>query len=273
MHKSIAHLRSIPLLSALLLAAAAPSPAQQAEPRATDAALAERMGAFLRLMKEDSRDSMAVFFPRRGDWTWVQTRRDPQTGARIGTGVWRFPAAETLRAIGAGGPVCSSFDQPYGEFGPFEGFLGMRVRAQPTGWRRVDGSRFVPPGESPRSSAFVEWRREDGAWVLSAFGDDAVPFTEPAGVPRSMIVRDTLPLPAGGDFAAEADWITFEGYRYVKHGQPRKVDAKDLSRLGRFGRVPVFVPRGHLTAPELLYVPVRPGEYQPYEAVRPQPCR
>jgi hypothetical protein len=233
--------------------------------------LESRNEAFLRAVEKAPRDSVAAFFPRRGDWTWTQVAHGAPPGR--GLSVWRFAATETLRAIGRGGPVCASFWQSGGGVGPVETMLVMRVNRGGTRWRRVAGNRFVPRGESARSPVFVQWRREDGRWVVSAFGDATYWIVH---VPRELrggdVVRDTmLSLPSTPVYAAEAPWyldnrpITFEGSRYVKYGRPRAVADSLITRIGRFGSIGVYTGKGDADA-EIVYIPVAPGEYQPYQA-------
>jgi len=261
----------IPLL-ACSLAATLPLAAQTGAP--AGATLEARMQAFLREVPETPNTALAAFFPRRGDWTWVQTLRD-ERGRRRRTGVWRFPGAETLRAIGAGGPVCGSFDLIRGEFGPFEGRFGMQAIMNRGGpWRRVRGSRFVPPGASARSPVFVEWRREDGQWVVAAFGDEDIYFPRLLGRWSGPFSRDTTLVPEDAAFAP-ADWytITIEGRRAVKYGLPRAIDRVLLARIGVLHRVSVYVERGSaLEGSELMYLATAPGQYQPYETPAPMPC-
>ena len=59
--------------------------------------------------------------------------------------------------------------------------------------------------------------------------------------------------------------ITFEGRLYIKYGLPRRIEARDLTRVGLFGRVRFYAEREHATAPEVLYVATAPGEFQPYQ--------
>lgn len=231
--------------------------------------LESRNGAFLRAVNDAPLDSVAAFFPRRGDWTWTQAAEGAPPQHRLT--VWRFAATETLRAIGPGGPVCASFWQSGGGVGPLETVLIMRIKWHRTRWRRVAGNRFVPPGESSRSPVFVQWRREDGRWVVSAFGDATYWFPRVLGEFRSHVVRDTvLRLPPTPVYAAEAPWyvenrpISFEGYRYVKYGRPRVIADSLLTRIGRFGPIGVYTAKDDADA-EVLYIPVTPGEYQPYQ--------
>ncbi|MFL5380955.1 MAG: hypothetical protein ACJ8GN_00380 [Longimicrobiaceae bacterium] len=242
--------------------------------------LESRNEAFLRAVTQAPRDSVAAFFPRRGDWTWTQVAEGAPPGYR--PKVWRFAATQTLRAIGRGGPACGSFLQLSGGVGAIETVLIMRINRGGVRWRRVAGNRFVPPGESAPSRVFVQWRREDGRWVVSAFGDETYWFPHVPGEFRGGdAVRDTVRrLPSIPVYAAEAPWyldgrpITFEGYRYTRYGRPRAIADSLLTRVGRFGPIGVYTAKGDDDA-EILYIPVAPGEYQPYQAGhgRVHPCR
>jgi hypothetical protein len=230
--------------------------------------LESRNEAFLRAVRRAPDDSVAAFFPRRGDWTWTRVTEGAPPGHP--PAVWRFAAPETLRTVWRHGPVCNSFRG-------FEGYLGneleMRIEADGTRWRRVAGNRFVPPGESARSPMFVQWRREDGRWVVSAFGHGTHWFPRVLGYSRGDdVVPDTvLQLPPTPVYAAEAPWyldsrtIYFKDRRYTKYGLPRAIsDTLSLRRIGRFGRIGVYVDTGSVYA-ELLYIPLAPGRYQLYE--------
>jgi hypothetical protein len=259
---------------ALVMAAALPLAAQTGAPAT---ALDGRMESFLLVMEEGNRERLVAFCPRSGDWMWLRT-----TAQGNRTGVWRFPGQETPRAMGAGGPVCTSFHWPGGEYGPVRGSLAGEVEKNPSGWRRVRGNRFVPPGASARSPVFVEWRREGDAWVVSAFGEQAAHDPSPAqqaqAVSRWMVSRDTT-LPAGEPaYAADAPWyvanevITLDGWRYIQYGLPRAFGPGELVRIGTLGRVAVYAAAGDTAEPEMLMVPVRPGEFQRYQGFRPPPC-
>ena len=141
----------------------------------------------------------------------------------------------------------------------------------------------MPPGAGPRSPVFVEWRREDGDWVIAAFGETR-PWWPPeprlAGVPvvpRDGIARDTLLVPAGAAYAADAEWytanrpITLDGHRYIRYGLPRRFEPGALVRIGTLERVAVYAPPDDTQRPYLVMVPVRPGEFQVYESVIPRP--
>lgn len=263
--------RNLILLLAGSLAAAAQITAQTGTPAAA-ATLDARMQAFLREVEETPNTGLVSYFPRRGDWTRVQTIRDDERGSPPRLGVWRFPGGATARAIGMDGPVCDSFDGIRGEFGPFEGRLGMHAMLNPGIWRRVRGNRFVPPGASDRSTVFVEWRREDGEWVVSAFGDEGILYTprvqEP---PRGPFVSDRTAVAKDTAFAP-ADWytITVQGRRLPTYGRPRALDRDRLVRIGHLYGVNVYVERGEENG--FRYLPVAPGQFQPYEHLSPLPC-
>lgn len=280
-HRTLGRNLLLPPL-ALLLAAALPLAAQTRAPDSADATLAARMQAFLHEMQQGTRERIATFFPRQGEWTRVRTLLRAPGGNRTQT--QRFPGAETLRVIDAGGPACMSFDRPGGEYGPFEGYLRMQVLMNPSGWRRVRGNRFVPPDAFARSPVFVEWRREAGEWVVSAFGEEDVYHPEGPrllGVPaprRGTVVRDTVLVPEGAAYAAGADWyagnevITLDGWRYIQYGLPRRFQPHELERIGTLGRVAIYAAAGDARAPEMLMVATGPGEFHLYQGFRPRPC-
>lgn len=249
-------------LAAVLSLAALPAAGQ-----APDAALNVRMRAFVEAAPDAPNDSVAAFFPRRGDWTWVQTWHHRGHGGPLRVGVWRFGAAETLRAIGAGGPVCESFDGP-GGIGPHEGRFGMQTEMHRGTWRRLRGTRFVPPGETDASPVFVEWRREDGRWVVSALGDAGVYFPRVLGRPARPAWRDTTGVPENAAFAP-ADWytITLNGLRYPKYGNPRPLDRARLVRIGQYQRVSMFAARDEDPDwPSVVHLLTAPDQVQAYEA-------
>jgi hypothetical protein len=261
------------LLIAVLTLGALPVTAQAGAAGAGQTSLGARMQAFLAEVEDEPNTELAAFFPRRGDWTWVQTIRDEERGGER-VGIWRFPGAQTLGAIGAGGPVCDSFDGIRGEFGPYEGRFGMQAMLNPGPWRRVRGNRFVPPDAPADSPVFVEWRREDGQWVVSAFGDEDFYFPGLLGRENDSFARDTALVPEDAAFAPE-DWytITIQGWRSPRFGAPRHLNRAELTRVRVLHRVSVYVKRGSSwETAEVLYLPVAPGRYQAYERPLPRPC-
>jgi hypothetical protein len=167
-------LRSLPLALFLAISACFPRPsaAQPADTvAATDAsALQPRMSAFLRAVRRTNADSIATFFPRTGDWTYVHTAHE-RDRARVG--VRRFGGAEALAAIRLRGPLWASFEIQVES--QLIGLFAHQVMHRGTAWRRVRGNRFVPPDAPASSPIFVEWRREGDRWVVSAFGDESFP--------------------------------------------------------------------------------------------------
>jgi len=242
------------------------------------------MESFLREVSERPNTGLAAYFPRRGDWTWVVDLRD-ERGRRLGTGRWRFSGAETVRVLGAGGPVCSSFDTAGGDVGPIEGsFASQLVRATGS-WRRVGTSRFVPPGASAGSPVFVKWRREDDAWVVDAFGEEGmhVPGLLAEFASPTRISRDTSLVAEGAGYAAGTEWyasqkpVMLDGGHYVMYGLPcifPESDVQRLERIGVLGRVSVYAERSDeaVSVPGILYLPVTPGEFQPYVGFGSPPC-
>lgn len=116
------------------------------------------------------------FLPSAGSFTYLSASHSP---GRTSVGTWRFTAADVPRAGDPGGPLSGVFailveGQPVGR-------LAHQVLHRGTAWRRVHGTRFVPPGAPASSAVFVEWRREGNAWVVSAVGDEA--FLDGAPLP------------------------------------------------------------------------------------------
>jgi hypothetical protein len=105
------------------------------------------------------------FFPRRGEVTY-HTRTRGADG--VVQGIWRFPAGEVPAALD--GPLWPSFIIQF-EGQPI-GLVAHQVMVRGPEWVRVTPTRFVPLGEDVTSGIFVQWRLEDGRWVIDAFGDE-----------------------------------------------------------------------------------------------------
>jgi hypothetical protein len=267
--------RLVGIVLLALMAAGAPAAAQPA--------LEGRMRAFTRVVAEEGIDSVAAYFPRRGTWTWVLTTHE---GARRDhVGHWRFDAAQTLRAIREGGPVCGSFAHR-GHAGAMGGLISEVGGFPPRPWRRVRGNRFVPPGASAGSPFFVQWRREDGRWVVSAFGDERWMRPRLLGVERNAGTRDslpgeplTVPIPAEGPHAGRAGWylrdepILFDGRVLYKYGPPRTLRPGDVERIGSLHGVGLYHEAGATGLASVLYVPAGPGfVFHAYHAEGSEPC-
>ena len=59
--------------------------------------------------------------------------------------------------------------------------------------------------------------------------------------------------------------VTFEERSYDKSGQASQMQCNQIMRVGEFQGVPLFSMRNAQRPFEMLYVPVRPGIFQPYE--------
>ncbi|HET7462492.1 MAG TPA: hypothetical protein VFJ82_14660 [Longimicrobium sp.] len=257
--------------AALLLAFAAAAPAH-AQDVDTTVARPPPGWSVRRTMREfvNSSDPFR-FFPTRGTWSWVVTTHYHAAPGRVG--VWRFSAAQSFSAL-VDGPLCARF--PFSsEAIPSTGWTpGIEERP----WRRVGATRFVPPGRGARSPVFVEWRREDGRWVLAALGVEAEHRARVIGygVDETIPAPWTplrLPLPAWERVAAGAPWyensepITVGGQRLVKYGLPRQLREGDVVRWGTLRGVGVYAePVPASRVPEVVYLPVdRAGTFQPYQ--------
>lgn len=259
---------------------AAPARGQAREPALSSAevrALDARMRTLADSMREyGPNESFAEFFPRRGEWRWTSTLRQAPGGDR--TGRWRFRADETLEALSDSGPLCPSFFRGGGEVetGPttIAGWLSDEKR----GWRRV-GRRYVPRGAPASSPTFVEWRREDGRWVIDAFGDEET-WYPPQPQPNYPSVHRTatigpplsLPLPADGRYAASEPWfvshepILIDGRRRLEYGLPRQLGDGDVVRIGWIEGVPVYVEPSDAAHATVIYVALNAeGLFQPYQ--------
>ncbi len=142
--------------------------ASEAAAQRPSASLEARMREFMATVHRRPVDSAAVFFPRTGTFDYVLTSHYEDRSVR---GIWRFPAADALAAIR--GPLRSSFTINYE--GQRIGTLSHQVMERGREWRRVPGNRFVPPGATAASAAFVEWRKEGSEWVVASFGDEGFP--------------------------------------------------------------------------------------------------
>ncbi len=85
--------------------------------------------------------------------------------------------------------------------------------------------------------------------------------------PFSMVYPAT-----GPQYAAGATWfinnesVEVMDVTYEKFGLPRVISPTDVSRVGEYEGVGIYAETGVEGAPEIVYVPVRPGcEFQPYQ--------
>ena len=87
---------------------------------------------------------------------------------------------------------------------------------------------------------------------------------------RGRLFSEAFPATYG--YAAGASWyignelISVGDHRYVKFGRPRILGIDEVTRVGDYHDVPVFVEHGAPATAEVVYVPVRPGcEFQQYQ--------
>lgn len=91
--------------------------------------------------------------------------------------------------------------------------------------------------------------------------------------PRRVALGDLGPaIGFMGNYAGDETWfaddepLTFENRNFAKFGQPASRDCRSMKIVGDFHGVNVF---GEVTASspfQILYVPVGPGVFQPYQA-------
>lgn len=143
--------------------------------------------------------------------------------------------------------------------------------------------RFVPPGASARSATFVQWRRENGRWVIDSFGNEVSEGPRVLGREANAVVRELggPPVPgAEGPYAAGMEFyeihlpIRAEGAWLTKYGLPRPIAPNELRRLGFVHGVAAYAEMGsRTTPPEVVYLAVSPGTYQPYQNMAGSGCR
>jgi len=148
------------------------------------------------------------------------------------------------------GPLCDVF--PYAAYAMSGGNVDFDERDLTRPWHRVGATRFVPPGRGARSPVFVEWRREDGRWVVSSLGgeeyvmprllgrgvDEAIPGPR---VPLRLPLADTARIAAGAPWFERNEPISVAGRRLVKYGLPRTLVEGDIVRWGTLYGVGVYV--------------------------------
>lgn len=141
------------------------------------------MTEFLNALPDDrAQDTTRRFFPTSGQWTYTRTIH-LKDGA-IFVNQWVIPATKTSLLFGFGeappvDPVRESFEIHFE--GQKLGLLLDVIMRTPDQWRLVGRNRFVPPHAPANSPTYVEWRREEDTWVISAFGDEW--FVNPDRVP------------------------------------------------------------------------------------------
>ncbi|HET7462493.1 MAG TPA: hypothetical protein VFJ82_14665 [Longimicrobium sp.] len=282
-------LRTTILLAALVLAGWAPLSAQEPD-TAADAhapvvrsrpgwSLRRTMRAFLR----EAGMTVLGFFPTRGEWDYVTETR--YRGAGKVVGIHRFSAAQTRDAIERpDGPLCNMFSS--GDGVVFPSVVGYAIESP--GWRRVGPRRFQPSQADDRIGVWVEWKREDGRWVIAAIGEWATEPPRVLGTPVAQ-ARDTvrgrrlsLPLPPGAKLAPDAPWyqagrtLQIEGPPYLRVQLTQKFASGRLVSYATVDGVTIWTEREQLQSswgPNVVYVPIdRDGTFQVYDSGRGNGC-
>ncbi len=127
--------------------------------------LKARNAAFLSMVDARPPEQLASFFPTAGDFVYRHTvYTEDSSFVRMDT----VRTGEVSAALaGTLWPVFTA--QVEGQvIGLFAHQLLLRGRQ----WRYVGGNRFVPPEAGGCSAIFVEWRLENGVWVISEIGDE-----------------------------------------------------------------------------------------------------
>jgi hypothetical protein len=262
-------------VSTTLVLLAAFSTALQAQV-AVEPSLQARMKAFGTAVESVDHARIATFFPRRGEWTLVRIiHRD---GGMTDSIESRQVHARATRRMLAGvtEPDCGATPPPGDDELSFETLFPWSPEG---GWRPRSPTRFEVPDDSASASRrFIAWRRESGRWVVSAMSDERVHYPRLLGVAAEGGRADpivyppaSIPLAAESHVAMSEAWyeyhepIVFMGHRYIKYGLPRMLQSGDVTRLGSYRRVGVYVETGVTGFLEVIYVPVTPTEFQPYQ--------
>lgn len=171
----LSSLSRLPTLLAATVAAtlsSAPIHAQAANTAASadTAELIARTGALAEAFL-DGEGRLRGFFPQRGSVTYVHTEH---LDGRDSVVVRAYPAASLFSPTPPAsllGVLDMSYErQPVGLF--VHQMKSRQVISPPLRWKRVGATRVVPADEPANAPFFVEWRREGGRWVVSAFGDE-----------------------------------------------------------------------------------------------------
>jgi hypothetical protein len=101
---------------------------------------------------------------------------------------------------------------------------------------------------------------------VTAQRDPATGRTTHQGQPFEAAFPDRGQYAQGADFFIRDEPITHGGRQYVRFGTPRVLEPGQVSAVGEFRGVPVFVEAGGTAPAGVVYLPVRAGcEFQPYQ--------
>lgn len=86
------------------------------------------------------------------------------------------------------------------------------------------------------------------------------------GRPFAEVYPETVGYAGAAAWYVDDEPMTINGRRHVKYGVPRLLGVHELTPVGEYRGVPVFVEKGADARADIKYVPVRRGcEFQPYD--------
>lgn len=122
-----------------------------------------------------------------------------------------------------------------------------------------------PPPPEGRSASLCLANGRNAEIHVSPAGDTLVG-------PRRVALDDLGPaIGFVGRYADAETWfvgdepVTLDDREYSKFGQPASRDCREIKIVGDFHGVNLFAPVDAASPFETVYVPVRPGVFQPYE--------
>jgi hypothetical protein len=120
------------------------------------------MSRFVTALKAKDLDGLLQLFPRRSTWKYVGTAMEPH---QVSEFTYEQLAADLKSQTGlyesliyAGGDDC---------------FRDHFVDTEPEQWVEVSPGRFAHPLAEERQYVWVEWKQEDGRWVVAALAEPA----------------------------------------------------------------------------------------------------
>jgi hypothetical protein len=132
--------------------------------------------------------------------------------------------------------------------------------------REVQVSAPPPPLPTGTATTICLATGESAQVLVTAQGDTLVG-------PSRISVRTLRPAVAfAGNYAEGRDWfvadqpVVFEQHQYNRSGNEVRLECGSIHRVGEFVGVPLFAQVSATRPFETLYVPVRPGVWQGYQA-------
>jgi hypothetical protein len=95
--------------------------------------------------------------------------------------------------------------------------------------------------------------------------------------PSRMRLRDAPGVVIAGTYAGDASWfrgnepIQFEKRAYTKSGAPLSPKCDDLKIVGDYNAFTILADVSAPTPLQKIYIPIRPGLFQPYTTTVPKP--